>query len=1006
MEDPWANAWGEPSKSTVSDSSILVSGSSTWAAPSVSAIHGDHEDDLSTSSWSVPATPHWSDTDAVETSIWTNDVSSAWAPASSTFDRISLGNDFPSESETQFSTSPPENAHDSPSPIIHSISFEREDDPTPALSSIKQPDTAPRTPLPPTLVLDDEIEAFGTFETGEVVERSEEWIPPRSNFNLPSAEVAALAPRWDYPASAATDATHDTIKDLDDAWERARQEKENQDRYVPRELLSSILRQVEEMSDDIWPDVEYNDSSNDGSGRADMEDLGLNSIIQKLAPDDLTLPPKQPFQKTFTFKQSTEALKLTRHSPLTKLSPMAFYMSSKGLTSWEASVKAKPNITADDFAPPGWKIVETPKAEVQVVEGTRKKSSGGFLSFFGRRLTTSSSDIPTIGRSASPVVASGSGASSIQASSSPRPSIDSTRPGSVLNEAVGQTTALSPVVPVDTLAESAAAHVEGPSMSKKPSIVTAVMLDNVKRESTPSPSAVSRFLGRFSRHKSSSSRDSLSLSADDLEFLSDVPTVETKEETSNDLDALSRMIKSPPLPTALPPPLAPPPRAPLPSRTASIVNTVEASQDKQEYLFSNFEDVPTQSVLPLPPAPILGSVLTPPVKPTSLDISASATASNSTSHPPHPATTQRTLDQPSQSRTSPTDQGWPSFDYPLSSMSKTTQTKRPIVAIMASSSSTAPSSVPPLLPKPTSAFSIPPPPSSSINRPVSPHPSLITGSGNIIVPLPPPPSSRSHTPSVPAHPYQARSQPTFARIDDDDDFADFLSSPAQPTNPVHLSFADFKPSAASSSHPIPSNKPSAPSKDLFGNFGSFDNPPRPPAKPLNLIISPSSPPNPPSKPKNGPPPLGKAAQKTSRAPDHSRTLSLMETAAARGRWLGPPSPLPEALPPPSTSNGNPLSIDPFEGGSSMQAQQARATAALSAPSTSIRAANGSSSQPQSWNFPPPMNPTVLDPIPSPPSHKPQPQTLLLSGTPNSTNAPSTAHTGGLSAQDLSFFEGL
>lgn len=241
MEDPWANAWGEPSKTTtdIPDSAILASGNSTWAAPSVSVIHGDNEDDLSTSSWSVQATSHWND-EAVETSIWTNDVPSSWVPASSTFDRISLSNasDFPSESEADFPTSPPENVEDSPSPINHLVSLEREDDHLPASSSVKPSDTPPRTPLPPTLVLDEDIDAFGTFETGTDADQSGQWTPPRSNFNIPSAEVAAFAPRWDYPASAATDATHDTIKELDEAWDRARQEKENQDRYVVRRIIS------------------------------------------------------------------------------------------------------------------------------------------------------------------------------------------------------------------------------------------------------------------------------------------------------------------------------------------------------------------------------------------------------------------------------------------------------------------------------------------------------------------------------------------------------------------------------------------------------------------------------------------------------------------------------------------------------------------------------------------------------------------------------------------------
>ena len=241
MEDPWANAWGEPSKSSTPDSSVLVSGSSTWSAPSVSAIHGDNEDDLSASSWSAQPTSHWNDAEPIETSIWNTDAPSTWAPTSSTFDRLSLSSGFPSEPEAPSSTSPSEDAGVIPSPISHSVSLEPERHLQSTSSDVKPSETPPRTPLPPTLVLDDDIDAFGTFETGEEAEDSGEWTPPRSNFNLPSAEVAALAPRWDYPGSAATDATHDTMKELDEAWDKAREAKEKQDRYVVSRFISAYV---------------------------------------------------------------------------------------------------------------------------------------------------------------------------------------------------------------------------------------------------------------------------------------------------------------------------------------------------------------------------------------------------------------------------------------------------------------------------------------------------------------------------------------------------------------------------------------------------------------------------------------------------------------------------------------------------------------------------------------------------------------------------------------------
>jgi hypothetical protein len=332
------------------------------------------------------------------------------------------------------------------------------------------------------------------------------------------------------------------------------------------------------------------------------------------------------------------------------------------------------------------------------------------------------------------------------------------------------------------------------------------------------------------------------------------------------------------------------------------------------------------------------------------------------------------------------------------SMSKPTppQAKRSFVPIMSSTRTSSDTPLP--LSKPGSSFALPPPPSSNYRSSSS---SPAAGSSTVISPLPPPPS-RSHTPFHAPHP-----PPTI--IDEDDDFSDFLSSPSQTTQPVPLSFADFGPAPSRAST---ATHPSTTSNHLLDDFTSSPPPPKPPAKSTPSVPQfPGPPLRPPSKLILETAPDANQARKVSRKADHSRTLSLLETAAARGRWLAPPSPLPEALPPPDASNSKLSNIDLGGGNSTMQAQQAQASATLAGFKTSSVVSLNGHGNSQGWNFPPPLNNSrVIQPISKKP---PQPlftglhvPTFQPSKTQNGSAVSSATKTGGLSAQDISFFEGL
>lgn len=242
MEDPWANAWGEPSKSTLHEHSIpsITGGASSWGAPSVSVIQGDHEDDLSTPAWSLKPTTSWGEPDIAETSLWGSDASARWNPAPSTFDRISLtSKDSIPENEPTSVESTFQELQDSDvsSPSLSSVADEEEPR---AESRETSPKPLSRSPVVPPLSLPsvDDIDGFGTFET--VVEDPEEWgTPKKPTFSLPSADALAWgAEPWEASNSAAEIA--DTT-DEDDEWEKARQRKEKQDQHVVRILLDSFL---------------------------------------------------------------------------------------------------------------------------------------------------------------------------------------------------------------------------------------------------------------------------------------------------------------------------------------------------------------------------------------------------------------------------------------------------------------------------------------------------------------------------------------------------------------------------------------------------------------------------------------------------------------------------------------------------------------------------------------------------------------------------------------------
>lgn len=777
------------------------------------------------------------------------------------------------------------------------------------------------------------------------------------------------------------------------------------------------------------------------------------------------------------------AVRLTKNVPLAKSSPMSQYLASKGSTAWETAIKERKEVVDEDPVPLGWRILEKqPIAEVEPT--TSNRSSGGLFSFWSRRHSKGTSvsgespeTSPSLAKSPSTMTAETS-------SNPPRPSQESVKSVPV--------TIAEDVKPSTGAAEKASttpsAHIDlvsSPQPSQSPASYADApepLVDDSQSPPPGAPSAVSRFLTRFSRKRttsgSSSVRSSLALSSDDLDVLSDiVPSANDgfDDDHSSQQNPLSTILKAEPLPPALPPPpLAPPPRpasvSVRSSSPASLSSTGKSSSaaPRTNYsdlddLFGAFDSAPTTSSTPIStPSAISGL----PSAGLGQEKSEQPFGFSSFSQPP-------LLPSPPSSRVQsppPATLG-NNGAHTASSSVKTSSNRAPHPQLSLS-----------FLPPPPSIASIPPPPStgsSSSSRSEIPlaqlYPNANSKAPSVTpkIPTMAGPPSRSHTPVMISGPPKssatppllapppsfasASAAPTANLFDDDDDFDDFQSS-SQPAPPEP---AAVHPSSFSLLPPPPGRAGSAPTSSLPSvippplssstSFPGLLNTPQPlssdplhddfsgflsssstslrsrPSEGLSLDTSfssdrslfsqhggnsilddtrsPSSSalrtPSPPRLPAKGPkptlainPPRFDAkptvqvtdAEKNSRTTQHMRTLSLMERAAARpGQWPAPPSPLPQALafpvPGPAPRNVDLMGDDESFG---FFQSQTLAPAGPAPTATLLPPAHSPT--------PPPLNPSFMAGTITP----------VLSA--NTTQGKKSA--GGLSAQDLSFFEGL
>ncbi|VDC00980.1 unnamed protein product [Peniophora sp. CBMAI 1063] len=978
MDDPWGNAWGEPSTTTTTHD--------TWDVKPVTTLTtspplGDEEADLGGASagWTLDGAVRWDEGDAWGSS------NSAWQPQD-TFSNIKLETPVaaaPPESEPEPDLEPerPDSEHASePEPEP-----EEEVDEPPPVTVDAPPDTdeeapaavsAPRTP-------DPDADGFGTFDDGTA---------PVSAAAAPWSPVAPAFPEdtdggWGTSAESAWGAADPAEKEEEaeeeDEWTRAARAKAALDRALPPELLASIMQQVQELADAAWPPQEGDHAKDTppdwaSSWLAGMDGVpGLESLLSTYVPPDHTLPPPTRFAATHTSKSLSSSLKLTRHTLPARNSPFASLMAARGSAAWEAAVKARSMPTADADAesavPAGWRILEKDeRKDGDAKEEGKEEKRGLFASLWGRRSSTMKPQTTggSIGSSGStrqsvevlsPVSAPSTGPATPQRAASPAPSTTST-PAPTASTPTAEAPPAQPA-PYDPPTFE---PILPPSSSASP-----------PPQAAPAPTGVSRFFSRLTRNRASSPspRASLALSGDDIEFLGDIVPSASDPDDENDLlglgggkdrdlkmAGLESLLKSKPIGGKLPAPLPPPPSVPTlrPVSSASAPKPHHASQPSQD-LFAGFDVLQPSSsggtqasgsanFQALPTSSSLASTSAQPFAP--------SISTASSAQPLAPSTSSSAFDDdddfadflgsPS-AHTGPSAAGglppapdtstfgdFSSFAAPSASsaagQTATSDSFGDFGGFMStpvpSSAATVASPPQPLAPPPSAISTLSPPPRYG-TTPVLPPPGSST-----ISPLPPPQSVGTATPPLPP-PSAGMSKSLLDRRLSRPVGSSGSNSPVSPAAPAPLARAGS----------VKNGKPlsiTPPSLDLFNTDASSAD---------------------------------KEDTKSGVEASHTRTRSLLESAQARAgmRWPAPPSPLPEALSPPPDAPATFTSagVDLLGVGSGLsgfaaaQVQGAPPVQTFSPPSRAL-------SPPMQTLSPPPLAPP---PGANPPAHKIPPAPL-------------------------------
>ncbi|KAG9005180.1 hypothetical protein FRB94_001797 [Tulasnella sp. JGI-2019a] len=627
MDDLWGNAWSDPTPKTVRGAQSPINSPGTalgWSSPLAEdeMLHAT-VDPHTAPPWTAPSIDSgfgWASSHPLDANLrpsaWAgSNRSPAWGnaePHEATeepdYDITDVALNGKDEKDEEPDATAEAGGLEAPAESIpKDVIVDEGVVPSPPVSLSGPPSVLPEHNELDTSLAPTSLDGFQTLETVATAVAVPSWSPPPSAFHPPVAEEAVWGGGWVAPVSAEGRGRSPPPKeDPRDAWARAQAEQAERDRRVPPQFLDSILAGWTELSWDLFPSKKGAKLNTEDT--EDDEDIwpeglerveGLSEVVQRLAPRDAPLLAPQPFPSTSVHKQMRAALKLTRNLPATRMSPLS-HLSGRSSLAWEAAIKESIRAPAvSDWASLGVqpKELESTAAVLQVAPTTERK--GGLMSFFSRTASVPGPPPDTPKSSANSRSASPSRRSSEITGTSTPPISSPVRPG--FRNSIDQkpTTTITPSSDPQTLPSG----IKSPLYSFESGSPTSQAASPV----VSAPSAVSRFLGRFSKGNSgnASGAHTVSLSDSDFTFLEDVPTI-GDEGGEDHMKSLEKMLATkPPLPpTKLPPHLAPPPQSSSGRNTPQLQSTAVISDTKGgDDLWSAFQVGPPPVPKPAPRLP-------------------------------------------------------------------------------------------------------------------------------------------------------------------------------------------------------------------------------------------------------------------------------------------------------------------------------------------------------------------------------------------------------------------
>ncbi|KAF9519497.1 hypothetical protein BS47DRAFT_1152311 [Hydnum rufescens UP504] len=371
-DDPWRNPFAESLKEQRQPVEASSSRAVEWRSPIVDAA----ELDIASSTFEPSA---W-DIERSNTVEWTpgvQDSTPGWEPAALegpgwTSYTVDADEDVGVHVPEKRNQDIPESPTVGPAAWMESLADSR--DPEPHVEADEHPSSqSVPSPSPPSSPL------FGTFESASSAHEGEQanaWIP--SVTLEPGGSADPWGSTWAESAPHAEGGTSDPPKD---EWEAAAAVRQQRDNVVAPEELNGWIEQLEVAVEELWPS--QGDEPLDPNWRISLQDVpGLSFLSETFLPE-LELSRLPSYAQTAVSKSSVRALKLTRHLPSARSSPLSILRIQKEATSWEQSVKRDPKRESVDW---GWMVPPTDTSATRDQEAQIEvKKSGGIFSFLGRK---------------------------------------------------------------------------------------------------------------------------------------------------------------------------------------------------------------------------------------------------------------------------------------------------------------------------------------------------------------------------------------------------------------------------------------------------------------------------------------------------------------------------------------------------------------------------------------------------------------------------------------------